>query len=192
MLTDEQKNKFSSLRVEIIDINILAHFFVRKLNRFGYLFQKSTRHHVFEEFVSLRYMENGLILHLINLDDDDDSSNFSFRSVYKEINKSRQDPNQLRRFKKLLRTYREDLKKLKTERNVRIAHLNYDEDLPLDKFLNFDKELYPLIKSANLIGDFVWGTKINYSFNLGSHEKILDFRNLTENLKVNVNEEKDF
>jgi hypothetical protein len=190
MLTNEQKNKFLSLRVEIIDINILAHSFVRKLNRFGYLFQKSTRHHVFEEFVSLRYMENGLILHLINLDDD--SSKFSFRSVFKEINNSRQDPNQLRKFKKLLTTYREDLKKLKTDRNVRIAHLNYYEDLPLDKFLDFDKELYPLIKSANLIGDFVWGTKINYSFNLGSHEKILDFRNLTENLKVNFSEEKGF
>ncbi len=40
MLTDEQKNKFSSLRVEIIDINILAYSFVRKLNRFGYLFNK--------------------------------------------------------------------------------------------------------------------------------------------------------
>jgi hypothetical protein len=135
-------------------------------------------------------MENGLILHLINLDDDE-NSNFSFRSVYKEINKSRQDPNQLRIFKKLLRTYREDLKKLKTERNVRIAHLNYEEDLPLDKFLNFDKELYPLIKSANLIGDFVWGTKINCIFNLGSYEK-LDIRNLNENLKVNLSEEKGF
>jgi hypothetical protein len=191
MLTDEQKNKFSSLRVEIIDINILAHFFVRKLNRFGYLFQKSTRHHIFEEFVSLRYMENGLILHLTNLDDD--SSNFSFRSVSKEIKKSPQDQNQVRRFNDLLKTYRQDINKLKTaHRILRIAHLNYDEDLPLDKFLNFDKELYPLINSANLIGDFVWGTKINCRFNLGSYEKSLDFRNLTENLKVNFSEEKGF
>jgi hypothetical protein len=191
MLTDEQKNKFLSLRVEIIDINILAHSFVRKLNRFSYLFQKSTRHHVFEEFVSLRYMENGLILHLTNLDDD--SSNFSFRGVSKEINKSPQDQKQLRLFNKRSKTYTQDINKLKTtHRNFRIAHLNYDEELPLDKFLDFDKELYPLIKSANLIGDFVWGTKINYSFNLGSHEKILDFRNLTENLKVNFSEEKGF
>lgn len=191
MLTDEQKKTFSSLRVEIIDINILAHLFVRKLNRFGYLFQKSTRHHIFEEFVSLRYMENGLILHLTNLDDDD--STFSFRSVSKEIHKSLQDQNQLRKFNGLLKTYRRDINKLKNaHRNRRIAHLNYDEDLPLDQFLPFDKELYPLIKSANLIGDFVWGTKINYSFNLGSYEKVLDFRNLTENLKVNVSEEKGF
>jgi hypothetical protein len=191
MLTDEQKKTFSSLRVEIIDINILAHLFVRKLNRFGYLFQKSTRHHIFEEFVSLRYMENGLILHLTNLDDDD--STFSFRSVSKEIHKSLQDQNQLRKFNCLLKTYRRDINKLKNaHRNRRIAHLNYDEDLPLDQFLPFDKELYPLIKSANLIGDFVWGTKINYSFNLGSYEKVLDFRNLTENLKVNVSEEKGF
>ena len=191
MLTDEQKNTFSSLRVEIIDINILAHLFVRKLNRIGYLFQKSTRHHIFEEFVSLRYMENGLILHLTNLDDD--HSKFSFRSVEKEIKKSLKDQKQLKKFNKLLDTYRQDINKLKTaHRNMRIAHLRYEEDLRLDQFLNFDKDLYPLIKSANLIGDFVWGTKINYSFNLGSHEKILDFRNLTENLKVNRSEEKGF
>jgi hypothetical protein len=157
MLTDEQKKYFYLLRVEIIDINILAHCFVRKFNRFGYLFQKSTRHHIFEEFVSLRYMENGLIIHLTKLDDED--AKFSFRRVFKEINKSRPDPNQLRRFKKLLKTYRDDIKKLKTARNYRIAHLNYYEELPLDKFLNFDKELYPLIKSANLMGDFVWVRK---------------------------------
>lgn len=190
MLTDEQKNKFSSLKVEIIDINILAHCFVRKFNRFGYLFQNSTRHHIFEEFVSLRYMENGLILHLTNLDDD--SSKFSFRKVEKEIKKSRQDQKQLTKFNKLLDTYRQDINKLKTAHRIRrIAHLNYDEELRLDQFLNFEKELYPLIKSANLIGDFVWGTKINCSFNLSSYEK-LDFRNLNENLKVNVSEEKGF
>lgn len=190
MLTDEQKNKFSSLRVEIVDINILAHLFVRKFNRLGYIFQKSTRHHIYEEFVALRYMENGLILHLTNLDDD--GSPFSFRGVSKVINKSLKDQNQLREFNGLLKTYRQDINKLKTDhRNYRIAHFKYDEDLPLDQFLNFEKELYPLIKSANLIGDFVWGTKINCSFNLSSYEK-LDFRNLNENLKVNVSEEKGF
>lgn len=146
------------MRVEIIDINILAHCFVRKFNRFGYLFQKSTRHHVFEEFVSLRYMENGLILHLTNLDDD--SANFSLRKVLKEINKSPQNQNKVRRFNALLTTYRQDINKLKNDHRInRIAHLNYDEDLPLDQFLNFEKELYPLIKSANLIGDFVWVRK---------------------------------
>lgn len=56
MLTDEQKNKFSSLKLEIIDINILAHCFVRKFNRLGYIFQNSTRHHIYEEFVALRYI----------------------------------------------------------------------------------------------------------------------------------------
>jgi hypothetical protein len=86
MLTDEQKNKFSSLRVEIIDINILAHFFVKKFNRFGYLFQESTRHHIIEEFVSLRYMENGLILHLTNLDDDNSSFSFlDFRNLTENL-----------------------------------------------------------------------------------------------------------
>jgi len=61
MLTDDQKEKYSSLKVEVIDMNILTHFFIRKINRIGYLFQKTTRHHILEEFTALRYMENGLI-----------------------------------------------------------------------------------------------------------------------------------
>ena len=191
MLTEEQKEKFSSLRVEVIDINILAHSFIRKINRFDFLFKDTTRHYIFEEFVALRYMENGLILHLTNLDDD--SSDYSFRSAIKELNKTVKDQKQRDSVNKLLKDYRKDLGNLKNKyRNYRIAHLNYSEDLNLDEFLNFNKELFPLIKSANLIGDLVWGTKIDYSFNLGKYEGKLDFRKLTENLKVDITEEKGF
>ncbi len=38
MFTPTQKDDFGILRAEIIDLNILAHCFVRKMNRFGYLF----------------------------------------------------------------------------------------------------------------------------------------------------------
>lgn len=191
MLTKEQKEKFSSLRVEIIDVNILAHLFIRKINRFGFLFKNTTRHHIFEEFVALRYMENGLILHLTNLDDD--SSDFSFRSVIKELNKTIKDQKQRDSFNKKLKEYRRDLGNLKNNhRNYRIAHLNYGEDLNLDEFLNFEKELFPLIKFANLIGDSIWGERISYGFNLGKYENELDFRKLTENLKVDFNQEKGF
>lgn len=191
MLTDEQKIEFSSLRVEIIDLNILSHFFIRKRNRLGYLFQNSTRHHIFEELVALRYMENGLILHITNLDDE--SAKFSFRSATKSLNKSIKDQQQRDHLNKTLKKFRIDLNNLKNKhRNNRIAHLNYCEDLNLDEFLNFDKELYPLIKLANIIGDLIWGDRITYLFKLGEFEEVLDFRKLTENLVVNLGKEKGF
>lgn len=115
MLTDKQKSDFSPLRIEIININILAHSFIRKLNRFSYLSQNTTRHHMFEEFVALRYIENGLILHLTNLDDDSSSSGFSFRSVAKEINRTHKDQKRINKFNGLLKGYRRDLNNLKKQ-----------------------------------------------------------------------------
>lgn len=191
MLTNYQKEKFSSLRVEIIDMNILVHLFIRKINRFTFLFKNTTRHHIFEEFVALRYMENGLILHLTNLDDD--SSEYSFRSAIKELNRTIKDQKQRDDFNKLLKEYRRNLGNLKNNhRNRRIAHLNYSKDLSFDEFLNFDKEIYPLIKTVNSIGDTIWGEKIAYRFNLGKNEGELDFRKLNEELKIDFNDEEDF
>lgn len=191
MLKEEQRENFSSMRVEIIDINILTHSFTRKINRFVYLFQNTTRHHIFEEYIALRYMENGLILHLVNLDDD--KSSFSFRAIFKELNRVKNDQIKLKKLNELLKTYRSNLQKLKnSHRNYRIAHLNYTTDLNLDEFLNFEIDLYPIIKEANLIADYMWGSKINYGFKLGSIEGILNFRELTENIKINTSLEKGF
>ena len=146
---------------------------------------------MFEELVALRYMENGLILHLTNLDDDD--SKFSFKTITKEINKTIKDQKQLKQLNDYLKVYRRDLNKLKNNhRNFRIAHLNYTEDLNIDEFLNFNTELNPLLKDANMIGDLIWGKEINYGFKLGTFEEILDFRRLTENLKVDISSEKGF
>lgn len=191
MLNIEQKEKFASLRVELIDLNILACFYVRKINRVGYLFKKSTRHYVLEEFTALRYMENGIILHLTNLDDD--SSNFSFRKILKEVNKTIKDPNEIKKLKEKLDAFRKNVNTLKVKhRNSRIAHLNSLTDLNLDEFLNFDTILKPLISEANDIGDFIWGEIIKYKFKLGSLEGILDFREIFETLKFDINGQKEF
>jgi hypothetical protein len=191
MLNKEQKDKFSSLRVELIDLNILACFYIRKLNRLGYLFQKTTRHYILEEFTALRYMENGLILHLTNLDDD--SSTFSFRKILKATNKTIIDPNTIKELKNDFDSFRKNVNYLKVQhRNNRIAHLNYSKDLNIDEFLNFDKLIKPLIDEANRIGDKLWGEKIEYRFKLGTHEGILNFREIFEALKTDLNGQKDF
>jgi hypothetical protein len=191
MLTEEQKKKFSSLRVELIDLNILACFYVRKLNRLVYLFQNSTRHYILEEFTAMRYMENGLILHLTNLDDD--SSTFSFRKILKETNKTILDQKAVRKLRDSFDAFRQNVNYLKVQhRNKRIAHLNYLEDLSFDEFLDFDKLIKPLIEEANKIGDILWDEKISYGFKLGTYEGILNFREIFDGLKTDYNAQKEF
>ncbi|WP_372950573.1 hypothetical protein [Mariniphaga sp.] len=191
MLTKSQKDKFSSLRVELIDLNILACFYIRKINRLGYLLQNSTRHYLLEEFISLRYMENGLILHLTNLDDS--SSNFSFRKILKETNKTITNQKLVRQLNISFDSFRKNVNHLKVQHRIkRIAHLNFSEDLNFDEFLNFDKIIKPLIAEANEIGDFLWGEKIEYKFKLGTYEGVLNFREIFETLETNFYGQKDF
>jgi len=191
MLTAEQKKEFSSLRVELIDLTILATFYIRKLNRLGYLVQKTTRHYILEEFTALRYMENGLILHLTNLDDD--SSIFSFRKIMKATNKTITDQKVIRELKSNFESFRKNVNYLKVQhRNNRIAHLNYSKNLSIDEFLNFDRLIKPLTVQANEIGDKLWGEKIEYKFKLGTYEGILNFREIFEELKTDINGQKEF
>lgn len=191
MLNQEQKKKFAALRVEIIDLNILACFYVRKINRLGYLFQNSTRHYVLEELTALRYMENGLILHLTNLDDD--SSDYSFRRIPKAVDGTLKSPKQTKQLKNKLDEYRKLINSLKVQhRNERIAHLNHIDDLAIDQFLNFNQYLKPIISEALQIGDLIWGRKIEYKFKLGSMEGILDYRKIFDALKFDIHAQREF
>lgn len=190
MLKANQKEKLSSLKVEVIDLCILSCFYIRKLNRLGYLMQNSTRHYILEELTALRYMENGIILHLTNLDDD--SSTFSYRKVSKEIDKTATEQEK-RIFKVKIDSFRKNVNNIKVkQRNLRIAHLNYVTDLDIDAFLNFDKYLKPLIIEAFSLADYIWGEKIEMKFKLGSVEGILDFREIFDSLKFEINDQKEF
>jgi hypothetical protein len=185
MLSEEQKNQFASLRVEILDLDVCVNFFIRKYNRFAYLWRETSRAFILEEMIALRYLENGIILHLTNLDDD--SSDYSFRKAYAVYARSNVNSKGAQELKETLKTFRKNLNELKIEhRNKRIAHLNYDEDLNFDEFLDFEKHLLPLIMEANEIADNLWGEKIVVRFNLGSWEGILDFKVKLQELKINT------
>ncbi|SDS37329.1 hypothetical protein SAMN05192545_1282 [Maribacter dokdonensis] len=179
MLTEPQKKEFLSLKVEIIDLNILTYNFFGKVKKLHEAFKNNGRSDLFMEYNALRYMENGLIMHLTNLDDK--NSNFSFIKAQKLLNKTTNDQNLLKKLNVILKTYRREINYIKQEhRNKRIAHLNYVDDLKMDQFLG--KQLLPLIAKANEIGDLIWGEQINYQFKLGSHEGVLNFRNETKKL----------
>ena len=86
-----------------------------------------------------------------------------------------------------VKAYRKLVNDLKNEhRNKRIAHLNSDEELGLDQFLNFNKVLLPIVLEANRIADMLWGKKISVVFNLGSWEGKLDFKTNIADLKQDV------
>ncbi len=193
MIDEKLQSELTGMRYEIIDLNQSSYFYVRKMNRMSYVFQKTSREFMLEEFFALRYLENGIILHLTNLDDD--KSKFSFRSARKLFNKriTAKDPKISNQLNDKIDSYRQNVNKLKTKhRNTRIAHINSLEFPNLDEFLNFDNYLKPLIKEANDIGDFIWGEEINVKFKLGSHEGILDFRKENKESKIDLTKNQDF
>lgn len=193
MKIEKLQEEFMGMRFEIIDMNQSSYFFIRKMNRMQYVIQKTTREFMLEEFFALRYLENGIILHLTNLDDE--SSKYSFRKAHKFINKNNitQDQAYLKKLKEKIDSYRQSVNKLKTEhRNIRIAHINSLDFPEIDEFMNFEKKLKPLIVEANSIADFIWREEIEVQFKLGSLEGILNFRNAIKELEVDYSKNKYF
>jgi hypothetical protein len=193
MLSEKLKQELQGLRFEIIDLNQSSYFYVRKMNRMDYVSKETGREYILEELFALRYLENGIILHLTNLDDD--KSKYSLRSAHTLINKSNivKDQKVLKKLNAKIDEYRKSVNKLKTKhRNSRIAHINSTVFPKLDEFLNFESYLKPLIELANEIGDFIWGEEIDIKFKLGSHEGVLDFRKKNKNLKIDLSQHQDF
>ncbi|WP_339624059.1 hypothetical protein [uncultured Winogradskyella sp.] len=183
MYTEVLKEDFSGIRIELIDLNTSTYFYVTKANRFKYLFQNTTRKFVIEEFTSLRYLENGIILHLTKLDDE--KAEYSFQTILKKLNKLSVDQKKLKILTKRIKQYRQKINFLKNEhRNLRIAHLNTLKYPEIDDFLNFEEKLKPLILEANEIGDFLFNKKLGYRFKLGSLEGYLDYRKPLEKMEI--------
>lgn len=193
MISEKLQKEYTGLRFEIIDLNQTSYFFIRKINRMMYIMQSTTREFLLEEFFSLRYLENGIILHLTNLDDD--SSKYSFRKARRFIEKNNiiTDQEYLRTLKNKIDSYRQSVNHLKTaHRNLRIAHINSLDFPKIDEFINFEKKIKPLIIEANLIADYIWGEEIQVKFKLGSLEGTLNFRDAINNLKVDYSKNKEF
>jgi len=191
MLDKELKEELKGIRYEIIDLNQTVYFFIRKLNRLGHLFRTTTREYVMEEFQALRYLENGIILHLTKLDDD--SSNHSFRKAKKALNKKNTNQDVLKIFSTKLDSYRKNLSYLKNKhRNTRIAHINSLEHPNIDEFLYYPTEIKPLVDNANEIADILWGEQVKVRYRLGSIEGVLDFRTKIDSLEFDVNKTEGF
>jgi hypothetical protein len=179
MLTEELKEKYHPLRNEIIEMNISMYFLTDKAKQFKKAFEVDRELMLFV-MTSFSYFENGLIMHLTNLDDES-SSKKSFHDVRKDLERINCDPGKLKKLKKEMKSYRDKVNFLKIKyRNKRIAHLNHDSvlDIPeMDEFIPV-KLFRPLVDKANEIGDLIWGEEIRALFKMGgiSFEGHLDFR----------------
>lgn len=136
MYKEELKEDFSGIRLELIDLNQSAYFFVTKANRFKYIILNTSRRFLLEEMTSLRTLENEIILHLTKLDDD--RAKYSFQTILKKLNKKSVDQNELKNLTTKIKQYRRNINFLKNEhRNQRIAHLNTLDYPEMDEFINF-------------------------------------------------------
>ena len=195
MITKEvrdQFEEFTGMRFEVIDLNYLVYFYMQKRNRLGYVFTKTNRSFMLEELIAIRYLENGIILHLTNLDDDK-NSRFSFRRLRKIITREKLITNQdqLDILNNKIDLYRKDVNSLKNQhRNKRIAHANSLDFPELENMMDFETFLKPLVQKANELGDFLFGESIQIKYKLGSYEGILDFRKLNEELVLDLDKNK--
>lgn len=179
MLTNELKQKYHPLKNEIIDMNISMYFLSNKVNQFKKAIEVDRELMLFV-MTSYRYFENGLIIHLTNLDDES-SSTKSFHDARKDLERINCDKENLKNLKKEIKKFRDCIKFLKVKyRNKRIAHLNHDSNLDIpemDEFISMEV-FKPLVDKANEIGDLLWGEQIKVLFKMGSIslEGHLDFR----------------
>ncbi|MBB6328401.1 hypothetical protein FHS59_004044 [Algoriphagus iocasae] len=178
MLTSDLKEKYHPLKIEVIDSNVSMHFLKTKMQYFEDSL-KISRDHMLFVIISWRYIENGLIMHLTNLDDERSSQ--SFHSARKDLERINSDPTKLKKLKTKIKVFRQEIRFLKNDhRNIRIAHINHRkiEDIPeMYDFIELSK-LNSLVKMANEIGDMLWGQEIKALFKMGSiyTEGYLDFR----------------
>ena len=174
MLNEELKKKYSPLQDEIYRLFIGTYSYNRKLELFPKRINNDSRFFIIEESIALRMMCNEIILHLCKLDDD--SSNFSFRSAMKEINKISGQQSKKNILNKKIKEYRKNINIIKTKhRNLYIAHKNEDcypeqFDLP-----DYKSDFHHFIKQAYDIFTIIWGSEVNFGFKVGSQEKYLNF-----------------
>jgi hypothetical protein len=175
----------TGIKNELIDLNQAVFFYINKINRFEFIFQTTSRLFILEELYAIRYLENGIILHLTTLDDD--NSECSFRSLKKNINNYNFTNKKIKHLTNKLKDYRKQVNTIKIKhRNLRIAHNNTLEIYNLDEILNFDEILKPLVIICNDLGDLIYDETLLNKFNLGSHEGTVDFRKEFDKLKLNT------
>src|SRR5436190_1907737 len=106
-MDEKTKEAFAPVKSEMYQLLLCVFCYDQKLRNLGDRLKKESRAFLLEEVTALRHLSNGIILHLCNLDDD--SSNWSLRSLRKEVARLAGTQNTIIRANELLKKYRTGL-----------------------------------------------------------------------------------
>jgi hypothetical protein len=174
-MNEINKMTFAPVKSEMYQLLLCAFCYNQKFKNLGERLQKESRTFLLEEMTALRYLSNGIILHLCNLDDD--SSKWSLRSLRKAVAKLPGSQEAVAKSNDLLKQYRAALNRLKTKhRNEFIAHRNADEYPDPFELPDYRAGFKDLIQIAVLTLECLWGAKMGFGFRLGSMERMIDFK----------------
>ena len=121
--------------------------------------------------ITMRVMENDMILRLCRLDDED-RRNHSFREALKAVRGLVPD-GEAKVLDKRLRTYRANINPLKNKaRNWCIAHLQKG----VEESLTPQFQLLRIIVEAVRIADGVAGERVEYTFQPSKHDPVIKLR----------------
>ena len=161
--------ELDAVRSECLNL-LVAHYVYRKTFEEMKL-GEADRFELLRWIVTLRILENDLILRLCRLDDDE-KTNHSFREAVRSLEKTIPQ-TEVQELHARLKTFRQSINPIKTKaRNFFVAHLSKSADVP---FLP-EGGLGSLVLEAVAIVDALAGSAVQYSFSVGSQEKPLDLR----------------
>jgi hypothetical protein len=174
-MNEELKSHFSPVQSEMYQLLLCAFCYQEKVQNLEERLRTSSRRFLLEELTALRHLSNGIILHLCNLDDD--SSDWSLRSITKKLGKLSEAAQAAKEGGDLLKKYRAKINTFKTKyRNEFIAHRNgteYPDPFSLPDYRNEFQELIQLALSAL---ERLWGGDIDFGFKLGSQDPEIVFK----------------
>lgn len=174
MLTQDLKTKYTPLKDEMYQLLIGAYTYNLKAQHLPERLRTNSRLFLLEEAIALRLMANEITLHLCKLDDD--SSSFSFRSAFKDINKLSLEQKAKDTLNSLLKEYRSSINELKVQhRNSYIAHRNSEDYPDLFDLPSYTESFHALFRMAHNLFKVIWGTDVKFSFKLGSQEREINF-----------------
>lgn len=130
-----------------------------------------TRLDLTRRWITLRVLENDLIMRLCRLDDDS-KTNHSLREALRSV-RNEMPNNQAARLDKHLKGYRRLINPLKTKsRNYFIAHLDKAAEAPFDPKGGLEEP----IELAINIADEIAGAPLQYILKVGSQERVLNLK----------------
>lgn len=162
-------DELDAVAIECLDLLIVYYTYRETANRYNV--NSGTRFDLHRWWVSLRTLENDIILRLCRLDDDD-KNNHSLREAMRSV-RSGMPADLSSSLDRRLNEYRRLINPLKTKaRNYFLAHMSKAAAVPYDPQGGLEK---PIEAVVNIV-DSIAGVPQKYFLSVGSQEEKLNLR----------------